>query len=195
MPFKIVPKYYSVWQGIKRRCYNKTSKHYPNYGGRGITVCDRWLNNYHLFESDMGERPEGYTIERIDNNLGYSPDNCKWASRLEQSHNTRKTRKIIVDGKEILVAVLSKETGIKGDTLIERYKRGMSASDIISKERFHSKEGLKLGGKAFAEKMKSETHCKNGHEFTKENTRITKEGWRNCRKCRALREADRRFNS
>lgn len=83
---------YRTWQGMKKRCLSPTHHQYKDYGGRGVTVCDRWLRSFKNFAEDMGERPEGYTLDREDNDKGYSPDNCRWASRLEQAQNKRKTR-------------------------------------------------------------------------------------------------------
>ena len=75
---------------MKSRCYRKNHPRYDDWGGRGITVCDEWLNSYEQFAKDMGEKPTPYhTLDRIDNDLGYSPGNCKWSTPLEQSNNTR----------------------------------------------------------------------------------------------------------
>jgi hypothetical protein len=79
---------YGVWRAMKERCSNPKNKDYANYGGRGIRVCERW-HTYDNFLADMGPRPPGLSIERRNNNLGYSPDNCYWATRLEQNHNQR----------------------------------------------------------------------------------------------------------
>ena len=82
---------YHIWQSMKQRCYDKNNINYDNYGGRGITVCDDWLAAFQAFYADMGERPDGLTLERIDNNKGYNKNNCKWATYTEQSYNRRNT--------------------------------------------------------------------------------------------------------
>jgi hypothetical protein len=82
---------------MRARCNNPNVRGYENYGGRGIAVCERW-DAYANFVADMGEKPEGKTLDRIDNSKGYSPSNCRWATRAEQSRNTRRNINVCIGG-------------------------------------------------------------------------------------------------
>lgn len=89
---------YKTWQRMKKRCSNAECKDYPEYGGRGIEVCDGWLNSFENFLEDMGERPEGMTLDRIDVNGNYEPTNCRWATPQTQAYNQR-VYKVNTSGK------------------------------------------------------------------------------------------------
>ena len=86
---------FKTWQSIQQRCYNKNDDHYKNYGGRGIKVCSRWIDSFLNFYDDMGRRPEGKSIDRINNDGDYTPENCKWSTPKEQRNNQRPRNRII----------------------------------------------------------------------------------------------------
>ena len=88
---------YTIWMGMKRRCTLKTELAWKNYGGRGIKVCDRWLS-FENFYADMGPRPDGMSLDRINNDGNYEPSNCRWADRASQRRNSRRVHTVVVNG-------------------------------------------------------------------------------------------------
>lgn len=110
---------YNNWQGMKNRCYNPNSEDYANYGNRGITVCDLWKDDFveFLYWALKHGWKKGLTLERIDCNKGYSPDNCKWIPMKEQSKNRRTNRQITYNGQTHTIAEWSRITGISRKTL------------------------------------------------------------------------------
>ena len=103
---------YKAWQGMHRRCSAIDGPDYPYYQGRGITVCDRWAS-YEAFVTDMGAPPPGHSLERKDNALGYGPDNCVWATPLEQSRNRRNVHRIVICGRDMTIAEACDVHGVK----------------------------------------------------------------------------------
>lgn len=115
---------YKVYSGMKKRCYDKNHKLYNRYGGRGIKICDEWLNDFMAFYnwSMANGYQDDLTIDRIDNNKGYSPDNCRWVTMLEQAQNTSKNVNITYKGKTQTISAWSRETGIPQNTISRRFK-------------------------------------------------------------------------
>lgn len=117
---------YGIWCSMKNRCYDKNSEAYKDYGGRGIKVCEEWKNNFYIFDKwamDNGYRDD-LTIDRIDVNGNYCPENCRWATRKEQARNTRRNIFIKFGEEEICLSQLSEKIGIKYHTLLRRYNVG-----------------------------------------------------------------------
>lgn len=122
---------YRIWTGMKYRCYNKNCPKYKIYGGRGVVVCDRWMSFQNFFE-DMGNRPSKYySLDRINNNLGYSKENCRWATLKKQANNTRRNQMIKHNGKNQSLCTWSEELGLNYNTLKTRLRRGMSFEKAI----------------------------------------------------------------
>lgn len=102
---------YDSWRDIKKRCLNIKSKGYPSWGGRGIKVCKEWLD-FRNFYKDMGRRPKGKSIDRIDNNGDYCKENCRWATKKEQCNNTRRNVFIYYKGRKRTIAQWSRYMGV-----------------------------------------------------------------------------------
>ena len=115
---------YKVWDSLKGRCTNTEHNQYADYGGRGITVCERWLESFDNFLEDMGEKPSKMSIDRIDNNKGYSKENCRWATNKEQIDNRRNTYVFTINGKEYASSSeAEKELGLYRGAVNDRCRR------------------------------------------------------------------------
>jgi hypothetical protein len=123
---------YRTWHSMLVRCYNPNAREYHHYGGRGIDVCDEWRHSFEAFYADMGSRPRGTSIERINNNAGYSPDNCRWASPKEQMQNTRATARITFDGQTHSIAEWARLKGLSITCLYNRFFHGWSVERALT---------------------------------------------------------------
>ena len=113
-----------AWQNMLRRCFTPTNPAFKNYGGRGIAVCDRW-REFAAFFADMGPRPTAqHSLDRIDNNEHYKPGNCRWATKIEQTNNTRQNRWITFDGRTMTLTRWAREVGLDDVTIYHRIKHG-----------------------------------------------------------------------
>jgi len=138
----VMPKIYSTWSAMKQRCYNKKHKAYKNYGGRGIKVCDSWLD-FQNFYDDMNKAMEDHIecygkkntqLERVDNNKGYNKENCIWITPWEQAQNRRNT--IRIGGYTL--QELKDRFGIRRRTAYSRLKQGWTDKEIIQGDRPYS---------------------------------------------------------
>ena len=121
------------WVAMISRCTNPKQSNYPRYGGRGIRVCDRWLNSYEDFLSDMGRIPTPeHSIDRINNDGNYEPGNCRWVTRFEQQNNRRNTMVIEHDGKKLTAKEWSAATGIPSQRIQHRIKHGWPIPEALS---------------------------------------------------------------
>ena len=121
---------YTTWAHIVQRCTNPKNKAWKNYGGRGITVCDRWRDSFDAFVDDMGEKPAGLSIDRIDNERGYEPGNCRWATRAEQHANKRPSS--LQQPPEIEAAILvAIERGEDIRSIVRRFQVGKDLPRVL----------------------------------------------------------------
>lgn len=167
-----------TWLYMRNRCYNKNLKCYENYGGRGIKVCDRWLFSFENFYEDMGKRPDGYSIERIDNDGDYSPENCKWIPMSEQAKNKRNVVKIRYNGEIRTMKEWSIITNLSVATIEYRYRAGWDVEKMMTKP-------MKGTIPKLPKQPKIKTNCKSGkHLWNDENVHIRNNGVSLCKICR-----------
>lgn len=125
---------YISYCAMKQRCYDPNGKRYARYGGRGITVCQRWLDSFANFLADMGPRPTPkHTLERIDLDKGYAPENCVWATIVEQANNRSNNTRIEIDGRVQTMTQWSRETGVCRTVILRRMRRGLTGKALIKK--------------------------------------------------------------
>ena len=123
------PTWYS-WQAMVTRCTNPNASDYQRYGGRGVTICREW-HQYESFRQDMGARPEGHTLDRIDNNGNYTPSNCKWSTSSQQARNTRRTAMIEHKGVSNCIAEWAEDLAMPVATLAARLSKGWSIEEAL----------------------------------------------------------------
>jgi len=122
---------YAAWRSMLQRCNNTRAKNYHRYGGRGITVCVEW-HDFTIFIEDMGKRPSGkHSLDRIENNKGYDPDNCRWATRCEQNSNKCTNKFVELDGETKTITEWCNEFGQQVAVVRKRMKRGMSIREAL----------------------------------------------------------------
>lgn len=153
---------YRCWQDMKQRCLNSKSQAYKDYGARGITVCEQWKNSFDIFLLDMGEVPDGMSLDRKNNELGYSPQNCRWATQKQQNRNHRGCVFITYQGQTMTIVEWSELTGIDKRTIWARHKKGLPVEQIFNCNKFfqhtaksNSKSGL-IGASPHGKKWKSQ---------------------------------------
>ncbi len=135
---------YAAWSSMKGRCLCPTDQKFPIYGARGIRVCERWASSFSSFVDDMGQRPDGTTLERIDTNGHYEPGNCRWATQVEQQNNRRNNRRIEHGGESLTLAEWARRTGINQSTIWLRLRAGwtperaLTEPGVVGKNQFSS---------------------------------------------------------
>ena len=134
-----------IWDNMKQRCFNSTNINYKNYGGRGITVCEEWKDNFVSFYdwAIKNGYKEDLTIDRIDNNGNYCPENCRWASMEEQGNNKRCNKIVTTSFGTMTIKQLSKISGISYPTLITRYNLGIRDNRILFEGNYSSEKRKK----------------------------------------------------
>lgn len=123
-------KVYQVWRGMKKRCELESQQNFANYGGRGITVCTRWMS-FEKFFQDMGHPPPGMSIERKDVNGNYEPSNCTWATQEEQCNNRRQTIFLEYRGRKNTLVRWASDLGLSRQTVYWRYRQGWPVDEVL----------------------------------------------------------------
>lgn len=131
---------FRIWELMRRRCSDPKHRSYKDYGGRGISVCDRWRNDFSAFLADMGLRPSpDHSIDRIKNDGNYEPGNCHWATRVEQSNNRRSSRFLTIGGKTKTLSQWERQVGLNPGVLFRRLQAGWAPERLLIPSRLSTR--------------------------------------------------------
>jgi len=155
------------WRAMRDRCFRSSHTAWSRYGGRGVTVCDRW-DDFEYFLEDMGARPDGMTLDRVDTNGMYEPSNCRWATPRQQTENRRDSRYLEHNGERMTVTRWAERSRLTVTAIVTRVKAGLSMEEVLAP--------------ADRRALIAET-CRRGHPRNEANTRIASDGARQCRVC------------
>jgi hypothetical protein len=170
---------YRVWKAMRQRCHSPNSRMFRFYGAKGVTVCDRWRNSFQNFIDDMGERPSPqHSIERVDVELGYCPENCTWATREEQDRNRRDNVFVVYEGQRMVLTDAAEASGIPFNTLRARLERNWPPEQLFSASGTHHRmpPGTKFVVYQGAQMTVKEAAAASGVNAATLNGRIRK-GW------------------
>lgn len=144
---------YKAWSSMRGRCRNASYENYPAYGGRGITVCPEWDVSFESFVSDMGLRPKGHSLDRIDNDGNYEPSNCRWAVPKDQSGNRRVTIFVTWQGKRVTTSQLERKYGFCKGVVAARIGMGWSVERAVSEPALQNKPVHQVFGESMSTKQ------------------------------------------
>jgi hypothetical protein len=180
---------YRVWSRLRARCNNPKNIGYQNYGGRGISVCPQW-NSFEVFLADMGRRPMGHSIDRINNDGNYEPANCRWATTAEQNRNRRDTLIVEFRGErmKLVEAYAMVGSSVPYKLVENRVEKGWGIERALSEPLTSKEESGSRGAlSARLKRRGSLTHCRHGHEMTESNRKPVKQPngktYFSCREC------------
>jgi len=149
---------YRIWCGMKNRCTNPNEEAFKDYGARGITVCARWSESFEAFYADMGDCGDNLSIERVNNDKGYEPGNCIWATRVQQARNKRSTRLLTAEGISRTPAEWAEISGLKLRTIMQRLTLGWSEQDAVTHPIVKQRAGTKRGERLHSPKSFGAEH-------------------------------------
>jgi hypothetical protein len=179
---------YVTWMAIKQRCYNEKHHSYPRYGGKGVKVCERWLEDFEVFANDMGKRPDGFSLDRIDSDGDYTPGNCRWANALTQGQNKRKGGKVRYyewNGEELCLTEICRRENVSLSKVSGFLKEQCSIQQAVrSSYSTHFMETAKtLRCEEPRKRNKTQMLTCGTDDFSVERERIKRDAW--LRRCMA----------